>query len=68
MAWTESYLFVWGMGNVSGLGPSPDIDKVFQPTLIDLTEGSPSGPAAVCSLPLRYAHPDSIHLYEFTRS
>ena len=36
MAWTESHLFVWGMGNVGELGLGPRVDEVFQPTLVDL--------------------------------
>jgi len=41
MAWTGSRLFVWGMGNVGELGLGPDIDEVFQPTLVDLAGWKP---------------------------
>jgi len=41
MAWTESHLFVWGMGNVGELGLGPNVDEVFQPTLVDLAGWKP---------------------------
>ena len=41
MAWTESHLFVWGMGNVGELGLGPNVDEVFQPTLVDLAGWNP---------------------------
>lgn len=41
MAWTESHLFVWGMGNVGELGLGPNVDEVFQPTLVDLAGWGP---------------------------
>ena len=41
MAWTESQLFVWGMGNVGELGLGPTVEEVFQPTLVDLAGWKP---------------------------
>ena len=41
MAWTETHLFVWGMGNVGELGLGPYVDEVFQPTLVDLAGWKP---------------------------
>ena len=41
MAWTESHLFAWGMGNVGELGLGPNVDEVFQPTLVDLAGWKP---------------------------
>jgi len=41
MAWTESQLFVWGMGNVGELGLGPTVEEVFQPTSVDLAGWKP---------------------------
>jgi regulator of chromosome condensation len=41
MAWTESHLFVWGMGNVGELGLGPTVEETFQPTLVDLAGWKP---------------------------
>jgi regulator of chromosome condensation len=40
MAWTESHLFAWGMGNVSELGLG-HITEAFQPTLVDVIGHKP---------------------------
>ena len=40
-AWTESHLFVWGMGNVGELGLGPNVGEVFQPMLVGLAGWKP---------------------------
>ena len=40
MAWTNSHLFAWGMGNVGELGLG-DVEEVFLPTLVDLNGQKP---------------------------
>ena len=39
MAWTESHLFAWGMGNVGELGLGPTVGEIFQPTLVEARPG-----------------------------
>ena len=41
MAWTESHLFAWGMGNVGELGLGPTVSEVFQPALVHLAGWKP---------------------------